>query len=840
MNSLYFSDDSLTRCDKDKDACSSLDASRKDGKFERSCDHQRGEQEIGEALISPSEHQQTQVASNQQNVHQEVFCVCTGEEDHSGISDVATNHIINIDQDPATWTQLTSSSRDCIIIKGPPKNPRNFPRDKSNRAFPKSVFSKSLPNGEKCARDWLVWSKKSQSLLCFPCCLFQSEADEHSLLSDSSKGMCDNWRKLYDKVSQHESSFVHVTLYLKWKDAERSLKNMTGIDSSLQKSFLTEKEKWRKILRCMLDVILFLGERNLPLRGSSNQIGDMSNGLFLGTLELLSKYCPHLKEHLENVKSKQELGKIMKTHYLSWQTQNEFLKLCAEAVQKKVLDDVKNSRYYGLIVDGTPDVSHTEQLVFVLRYVSQNAETLKWGVKESFLELVDYETKRGIDIADAIKQVLTKNEIDLSNCRGQGYDNGSNMAGLYKGAQAIICKSNPQAIFSPCSAHSLNLCGVNAVESSVEVKIFFGNVQQLYNLFSRSPARWKILQETAQTSLHNLSETRWSARVEAVKPLVKRPTDIRRALERVKCELDVPADIYSEICGLLKWMNSFEFLLLALIWFRILQCLDDRNKILQLANITIDEEAKHIKSLTKEMEHLRGSWQNILDEARLIAPGLECEQEFKNTTWQKRKRKLFHDEQAESLHTFPSPEEHFKVNVFYIALDNLIGQLQERFKHCAEITERFSLILNPKENCLTSTIELQAKTLAESYPEDVDAATLENELRVYVKLCQGFSTSYTRTGVDFLNDIYDRGLENLIPQVCVCLRMFASIPVSVATGERTFSKLKIIKNYLRSTCGQERLNSLMILSVEKELAKKVDLDSVIDEFATIKSRKVNL
>ena len=106
--------------------------------------------------------------------------------------------------------------------------------------------------------------------------------------------------------------------------------------------------------------------------------------------------------------------------------------------------------------------------------------------------------RKGQDIAQLICKVLQENDIDLRNCRGQGYDNGANMAGIYRAAQAIILEKNPQAIFSPCSAHSLNLCGVHAAESSPEVKSFFGNMQKLYNLFSSSPARWKVLQETAR------------------------------------------------------------------------------------------------------------------------------------------------------------------------------------------------------------------------------------------------------------------------------------------------------------------------------------------------------
>ena len=115
--------------------------------------------------------------------------------------------------------------------------------------------------------------------------------------------------------------------------------------------------------------------------------------------------------------------------------------------------------------------------------------------KSAFLKYEDCEKKKGRDIAQLICKVLEESGIDLQNCRGQGYDNGANMAGIYRGAQAIILEKNPQAIFSPCSAHSLNLCGVHSAEFSVEMKSFFGNVQKLYNLFSSSPARWKVLQD---------------------------------------------------------------------------------------------------------------------------------------------------------------------------------------------------------------------------------------------------------------------------------------------------------------------------------------------------------
>jgi len=67
--------------------------------------------------------------------------------------------------------------------------------------------------------------------------------------------------------------------------------------------------------------------------------------------------------------------------------------------------------------------------------------------------------------------------------------------------------------------------------------------------------------------------------------------------------------------------------------------------------------------------------------------------------------------------------------------------------------------------------------------------------------------------------------------------LFLTLPVTVATAERSFSKLKLIKNYLRSTMLQDRLSGLAILSIENEKAKKMDVDELVNIFAEKKCRR---
>jgi hypothetical protein len=58
------------------------------------------------------------------------------------------------------------------------------------------------------------------------------------------------------------------------------------------------------------------------------------------------------------------------------------------------------------------------------------------------------------------------------------------------------------------------------------------------------------------------------------------------------------------------------------------------------------------------------------------------------------------------------------------------------------------------------------------------------------------------------------------------------MPVTVASAKRSFSKLKLLRNYLRSVMSQERLNSLATLCIEKGLLDEIDIDTIITDFAS--------
>ena len=82
------------------------------------------------------------------------------------------------------------------------------------------------------------------------------------------------------------------------------------------------------------------------------------------------------------------------------------------------------------------------------------------------------------------------------------------------------------------------------------------------------------------------------------------------------------------------------------------------------------------------------------------------------------------------------------------------------------------------------------------------------------------------------NDMFD-----LFPNVNIALRIYLSFMISNCSGERSFSALKRVHNYLRSSQEQDRLNVVSVLLIERDLALKLSYDEVIDEFAANKARR---
>ena len=108
------------------------------------------------------------------------------------------------------------------------------------------------------------------------------------------------------------------------------------------------------------------------------------------------------------------------------------------------------------------------------------------------------------------------------------------------------------------------------------------------------------------------------------------------------------------------------------------------------------------------------------------------------------------------------------------------------------------------------------------------------DLFLELKVLQEILPKEKKIATNICNFIKDL---NCFPNVFIAYRILLTIRVTVASTERSFPKLKLLKSYLQSTMSQEKLNGLAILSIEQDLLENIEYTSLISNFAAQTVRK---
>ena len=106
------------------------------------------------------------------------------------------------------------------------------------------------------------------------------------------------------------------------------------------------------------------------------------------------------------------------------------------------------------------------------------------------------------------------------------------------------------------------------------------------------------------------------------------------------------------------------------------------------------------------------------------------------------------------------------------------------------------------------------------YKNDLDLARLQIQLQMLPDLIRTMS-------------------KGMFSEVLRLIKIFYTIPVTTATAERTFSALRRLKTYLRTTMSQQRLNHTMLLYVHKDRTDKIDIVNIARSFIKENDRRRN-
>lgn len=233
-----------------------------------------------------------------------------------------------------------------------------------------------------------------------------------------------------------------------------------------------------------------------------------------------------------------------------------------------------------------------------------------------------------------------------------------------------------------------------------------------------------------------------------------------------------------------------------------------------------------------------GNYYKKTIEAMTAIGDAACEQDFEIK--RARRPRRVHDDSLQPAVVLTG-QERFKVECFYVILDSLVGDLNRRTSAYAEINQRFCF-LDPHEDIDTATAAMH--TAVEFYKGHLEPDLVEEwtQWRAFLKELPEYQKNVkcaiASTSASWMLQVMSRyQMQSAFPNVNIALRIYLTLPVSNCTGERSFSHMKRIKNYLRSTMLQERLSALAILNIENELVKKIDFEQLVEAFATAKSRR---
>ena len=484
---------------------------------------------------------------------------------------------------------------------------------------------------------------------------------------------------------------------IKWCDAQAIKKGQTSVLSQIQSHHAAEVVDYRRYLQIIVETVAYLGKQNIAFRGhaedrtSLSELSDTNRGNFLELLSLRCNDSAFLKDRLDSLLQNKKHGQ-----WTSGITQNEIIDLLADFVCKRIVTEITSKvggkTYIGVICDETSDISRHEQISLVISYVDSEGQK-----RESFLGFIKTDKTDGETLFNLIKESIRNFGLDMMSIVGLGFDGASNMNGPNKGVAARFKEDSPMSLYVHCYGHLLNLAVKDCLSSLPLLRNTLGIVQSLYVFLEASPKRHAIFVNTemnAVTSLvrtlKSLSATRWSANYESVKGVDEEFERIIKCLWTIVHECDAKAS--SEAKSLLSAILDFEFLFGLHVLKVILPSTSKLSSYIQGTSIDIRKVKRNSELTIRTLESCRDEenfgliWKQVKLRQSKIEQLLNTEDidiVFKDCKLPVRRPSKRHQallgESSSANTAFTDIESHYRINIYYTAMDKIITELKSRF-----------------------------------------------------------------------------------------------------------------------------------------------------------------
>jgi hypothetical protein len=288
----------------------------------------------------------------------------------------------------------------------------------------------------------------------------------------------------------------------------------------------------------------------------------------------------------------------------------------------------------------------------------------------------------------------------------------------------------------------------------------------------------------------------------------------------------------AEISGIIRIFGTTEFLICLSIFDRILPLVHIAHKALQSETATINSAGYVVNSVLTEIRKMRSddSWNtisNAFQELRQSVPENPDAhpKRFKpNPSLSQASCYLGQrDTEAES-HNYDSQ----KISIFFPIIDRLTSEIERRFnKETMDLAAAVDGVLNCESGRAAPLLEQYAELL------HIDRQLVLVEMDVAKNLLPLGCLK----PIDYLKSFV---LPSSYPNFYKLLQVALAIPIGSSKCERSISAMRRVRNYMRTTMGQDRFTQLCMLTIERDLVSQLNVTDLIDTFAENKNRRLVL
>ena len=611
--------------------------------------------------------------------------------------------VVEIPDDPVTVANIPTivgCSLSCWDMSTP--DPKRLPVDKETLSRTYGKRKRYFQSDWLEKHNWLVLCKTDVRAYCQLCRYAVSTKLE----------VFTDWKDGSKMSLRHESSKIHKQAFMTIQHELRA----APINQQIEESTKNVHDDRRTCLEEQVKSLRYLARQGLPIRNSDEENGNLTQ------LLKLSENC-NMKRYLAD------------NNYLSHHINTELIKEMYRLVMKRLLDQIKSASFFSIVIDEARDISGIEQLVVVLRWVSDDYTVFEDVIGFHQADLCDADS-----IVKIIKTVLLSVGLDIQQLRGQTYDGASVLQGHKTGVAKQILQINPKALSTHCLNHSLNLILQEAASTNDIVSGAFTAVQSICSIIRASPKRLAVFKKIQiqsviggsllhQRSLKPLCETRWTCRTSSLCSILDNYEVILETLEEVT-KSGGSTKGAKESPQLLCYLEKFSTV------FGLKMCLllfsPTENMATQLQSKQLDASAvKTIKSgLLRHLKDMRSDsfFKELYNSSKTMCQELE----FEPPTLPRRIRapkkitKDYHGVPNRD-HGCDTPEKYYKTQ-FFSVIDSMTNKIEQRFDQ-----ETLNYLISLEDLTISAAKGDEfhiTETVQENLEGDVDVPKLSSELNL--------------------------------------------------------------------------------------------------------------